>query len=325
MTISGMVAALRVRAVEGVESAKAKVLTVRDGAVDRVSSTRAWVSETLNGAKQMAEAKVQEARQAVAVGQAFVIGQLEQPKAAVGARYQQLRSDGVRAWAAEASQAVRRRALTTGQGVWQGAATRYQAVRSSSRALAESVRGAVQANILEAQRRLVTARSQLHGEALHVAHTAKSKAVETYGKVQAAAKDGHVQATAAGMAGGAATLGATGGATGLAAGAAVGAALGVVPALFTFGLSIPIGAAIGGGTGCAVGAAVGAASGAVGGGAAGYGAYAKSNEIQQIGQSAKTRVSSGVDLVRGQAAASVHFVKDKATAMRMSLTKAKAA
>lgn len=59
-------------------------------------------------------------------------------------------------------------------------------------------------------------------------------------------QDGHVQATCAGVAGGAAALGATGGATGLAAGSAVGAALGLVPAIFTFGLSIPVGAAIGG-------------------------------------------------------------------------------
>jgi len=60
-------------------------------------------------------------------------------------------------------------------------------------------------------------------------------------------QDGHVQATAAGVCGGAVALGATGGATGLTAGVVVGAALGVVPAIFTFGLSIPLGAVIGGG------------------------------------------------------------------------------
>lgn len=111
----------------------------------------------------------------------------------------------------------------------------------------------------------------------------------------------------------------------LASGVAVGAALGVVPAFFTFGLSIPIGAAIGGGTGLAVGTTVGAAAGAVSGGAAGYGAYAKRGEIQEMRKNAMTRVSSGVDLVRGKAVASVDFVKDKASAVRARFAGAKAA
>ena len=325
VTISEVVQALRSRAALGAQTAKAKVLTIRDGAVASVNSVTTSVGETLSNAKQMAEAKVQEARQAVAAGQALVQGQLQQAQAAVTASYRQLRADGVRTWAAETTGALKKRALVAGQCIQQGAASRYEAVRSSSRALAESMLAASKARVMLVQSRQAAARSKLQGDAVLLASSAKSKVAETYGKVQAAAKDGHVQATAAGVAGGAATLGATGGATGLAAGAAVGAALGVVPALFTFGLSIPIGAAIGGGTGCAVGATVGVASGAVRGGAAGYGANAKRSEIQQISQSAMTRVSSGVELVKGKAVASVGYVKDKTSAMRASLTKAKAA
>ena len=146
-------------------------------------------------------------------------------------------------------------------------------------------------------------------------------------KVKSAAKEGHVQATAAGMAGGAATLGATGAATGLLSGAAVGAALGVVPALFTFGLSIPLGAVLGGVSGCAVGTTAGVATGAMSGAAAGYGAYgayASRDELRQMGQTAMSRVCSGVDLVRGKAAASADFVKHKASAVQASFAKAKA-
>lgn len=140
--------------------------------------------------------------------------------------------------------------------------------------------------------------------------------LEAKSKATAFAQDGHVRATAVGVTGGVATLGTTGAATGLCAGAAVGAAVGVVPALFTFGLSIPLGAVLGGGAGLFMGTAVGATAGAFTGGAAGYGAYAKRGEIQELRSKTVSRISSGVDLVKGKAVASRDFIKDKASAAR---------
>merc|ERR1711963_1298540 len=128
--------------------------------------------------------------------------------------------------------------------------------------------------------------------------TAKVKAVKVSSQATTAAKDGHVQATAAGVAGGAATLGATGAATGLAAGTALGAAVGLVPALFTFGLSIPIGAAIGGGCGLVAGTTVGGTTGFMGGGAVGYGAFTRREEIKTGLSAAKTKVKEGAGYVK---------------------------
>ena len=95
--------------------------------------------------------------------------------------------------------------------------------------------------------------------------------------------------------GGACALGVSGGATGLAAGSLVGGLLGVVPAVFTLGLSIPVGAVIGGGTGLAVGSSVGVMGGALSGGAAGYGAYKRKDDIQEMRSRAVSRVSSGFE------------------------------
>lgn len=48
-----------------------------------------------------------------------------------------------------------------------------------------------------------------------------------------------------------------------------------------------------GGTGLAVGTTVGMTAGAVSGGAAGYGAYARKDDIQEMRTRAISRVSSG--------------------------------
>merc|ERR1719195_433797 len=101
--------------------------------------------------------------------------------------------------------------------------------------------------------------------------------------------DRHVQATAAGVAAG----GATGGATGLTAGTAMGAAIGA-----------------------SAGLTVGAATGAIGGGAVGYSTYAKRSEIKEFGEGAMKKASSGVDLVKGRAAASAGYLDDKASVAR---------
>lgn len=138
------------------------------------------------------------------------------------------------------------------------------------------------------------------------AKRASSKSLES---AKAAAKNRHVQATAAGVASGAVT----GGASGIAAGGALGAVVGLVPALFTFGLSIPIGAALG----ASAGLAAGATAGAVGGGAAGYGVYAKRDEIRNFKNGTVTKVSSGVDSMKVKASESAEYIKGKASSARV--------
>jgi len=132
-------------------------------------------------------------------------------------------------------------------------------------------------------------------------------------------------------------LGAGGGAVGLTAGGALGAAVGLVPALFTFGLSIPIGAAVGGAAGLAVGTAVGSTVGAVGGGMAGYGAYARKEEIGCCGEYVRAKAAKTKELVKdtsskafgraveaaefskARAYASVGYVAERASAARSRL------
>ncbi|CAE7242190.1 unnamed protein product [Symbiodinium sp. KB8] len=184
-----------------------------------------------------------------AAAKAAVLSQAQASRAALAGSYAELRSEGLRSWTAKTSKVLQQKALTTVQALKQFAANSAQKTRKSTLELAFAVRQAATARVLAVKDRVVMARSQVHAQASSAVVNAKAKALEVSGKAKQAAKDGHVQATAAGIAGGAATLGAAGGATGLASGVAVGAALGVVPALFTFGLSIPIGAAIGGGTG----------------------------------------------------------------------------
>ena len=145
----------------------------------------------------------------------------------------------------------------------------------TGKGMADALRQACHAKVASALQGLRESYVKGKTQAATAVENAKAKASAAQVKAKEVVQDKHVQATAAGVLGGAATLGASGGATGLAAGAAAGAAIGVVPAIFTFGLSIPVGAAIGGGAGLAVGASVGALSGAAAGGAAGYQAYAK--------------------------------------------------
>mmetsp|Transcript_37062 Transcript_37062/g.69105 ORF Transcript_37062/g.69105 Transcript_37062/m.69105 type:complete len:315 (-) Transcript_37062:324-1268(-) len=313
MPLSEMMATLRSRGEDLVGFAQESVSSARTKALNSVNSMTTATAETLIVAKKRAEMKMQEALDTFFASKAFVTVRVQEGTAAMTAGYRHLRSGGVRSYAARGLTSLQERALS-----------RYLAARKSIQSVVDATYKTAAAHALAVRSRLAAAGMQAQHRAETAGIAAKAKAVEAYSKVKTVAKDGHVQATTAGVLSGASALGAAGGATGLAAGSAVGAVLGVVPALFTFGLSIPVGAVIGGGTGCAVGATVGAATGAMSGGAAGYGAYARRSEIHQMSKSAVTRVSSGVDLVRSRAVASVDFVKDKASAVRANFAKAKA-
>jgi len=152
-----------------------------------------------------------------------------------------------------------------------------------------------------------------------VLSAAQTTTVELGHKAKDAAGNRHVQATAAGAAGGAVVLGTGGATTGFFTGMTVGGLVGLVPAIFTFGLSIPVGAAIGAGTGLAVGSTVGGTAGVVGGGAAGYGVYAKRAELREGAQQTLAKVTEGADFVKCRAAAATGYVKEKATLARVRI------
>lgn len=156
---------------------------------------------------------------------------------------------------------------------------------------------------------ITTCRRAVQSQISVLLNGAKSASLKSLESAKAAAKNRHVQVTTAGVASGAVA----GGASGMAAGGALGAVVGLVPALFTFGLSIPIGAALGAGVGLAAGASVGA----VGGGAAGYGVYAKKDEIRELKNGTVTKVSSGVGLMKGKASESADYIKGKASSARI--------
>jgi len=152
-----------------------------------------------------------------------------------------------------------------------------------------------------------------------VVNVAQTKTVELGHKAVEVAGNRHVQATAAGAAGGAVVLGTGGATSGLVTGAFAGGVIGLVPAIFTFGLSIPLGIALGAGTGLAVGSTVGGTAGAVSGGAAGYGMYAKRAELKEGAQQTIAKVSEGADFVKCRAAAATGYVKEKATLARVRI------
>jgi len=298
----------KAKAVEVAELATVKAQAAKVQTIESISSMKNKTTATLSSTKQKAQAaKTAAAEQ----GQTLWSATTES--------YGRLRSNGIKAWVTEN--------VKTAAGMISGTAQTLRATVSSqcSQALAavsKSLESGKQATRSRAAALLATTKAAYADTvkaSVKAVETAKVKAVKVSSQAKTAAKDGQVQATAAGVAGGAATLGATGAATGLAAGAALGAAAGLVPALFTFGLSIPIGAALGGGAGVAVGTTVGAAAGAVGGGAAGYGAYAKKDEIKELKNGAMSKVSSGVDLVKTKATASASFIKDKASETRARL------
>jgi len=231
---------------------------------------------------------------------------LSQLKRAAGESYKSLKENGLKNWCSENLEAAK--GFSMRQVQWSVETTK---------GLVDSVKttahGKLQETLTSIKGTHATGRSNVAKTLENAKSKAKSKATEAQKKAKEVVQDKHVQATAAGVLGGAATLGVSGGATGLAAGTVVGGAIGVLPALFTFGLSIPVGAAIGGGAGLAVGASVGAMAGSVTGGAAGYQAYAKREQIGEFRTNTVNKVTSGVDAVKGKGVASAQYLRDKAS------------
>eukprot|EP00439_Symbiodinium_sp_Y106_P060074 s1562_g8.t2 len=299
-----VIADVRAKAVEVAELAAVKAQTAKVRAVESVHSLKAK-------AGQMRQSVVASASEAKDAG----VRRAQMAKEAVGASYTSLRTNGVRSWVSENVQTARSLATAAVQKSRAAAMRQVQWSVDTTKAMTQSVKTGIQTRMLNTKKTVLDAYAKGKSNAAKAVDTAKTKAVEAKDKAKEVVHDKHVQATAAGVVGGAATLGVSGGATGLAAGTVVGGAIGIIPALFTFGLSIPLGAAIGGGAGLAVGAAAGATAGAVSGGAAGYGAYAKRGQINEFRQSTMNKVfefrqgtvhkvSTSVDAVKGKAVAS---------------------
>lgn len=301
--------AARVQA--AVEVVKNKALKVAEDTKAYAKEKTSQAMEMSNAAKQRVVTMAQQRMLAVAASKEAMRGYLQNGQVLLLDAYKEFRATGVKEFSQKYAALLKQHTGEHALLLKQLAIKQSQQVKASSLAVVGSV-----------QRRVTTTYETCHSKAQQAVTSAKAKTVEISTKAKNVAKDGHVQATAAGVCGGAVALGATGGATGLTAGVVVGAALGVVPAIFTFGLSIPLGAVIGGGTGLAVGTTVGATAGAVSGGAASYGAYARKDEINEMRTRAVSRVSSGVDLVRGKAVASVDYVKSQATLVRARFAKA---
>eukprot|EP00930_Biecheleria_cincta_P054687 TRINITY_DN4103_c0_g1_i2.p1 TRINITY_DN4103_c0_g1~~TRINITY_DN4103_c0_g1_i2.p1 ORF type:complete len:330 (+),score=90.93 TRINITY_DN4103_c0_g1_i2:94-1083(+) len=283
---SELVAKTKSRAAESVELATVKVAAVKVQAVERVSNVKQRITERVNQTIQKAHSlKAATAEQAIAL------------KAAAGASYEKLRSDGMRAWVAENWRIAAGMTASAVRSVREAANSQccraVTAASDATKTCKEAVRSRMTALLANSKKTL---------------ETAKVKAINASTTAKTIAKNGHVQATAVGVAGGAAAVGASG----MAAGGALGAVVGLVPALFTFGMSIPVGAALGAGAGLAAGATVGAVSG----GAAGYGVYAKKDKIVELKSGTITKVSSGMELVKLKAAESADYVKDKAASAR---------
>jgi len=294
---SAMLADIKAKVVDMAELANVKVQAVKVKVTHTVTAAKTQAAETAANFNQRATAHV---NQIVEIGQSL--------KANVKASYHQLRSQGVKAWASDNLKTLRalaasqyNSAITTAASLL---ASSKAGLRSRAAALVAGAKSMYTNNLNKTVKALGTAKAK----AKDVAEKAKTKAIDVSGKAKAVASDRHVQVTAAGAAAGSVTMGATG----LATGTAVGAVVGLVPALFTFGLSIPIGAALGGGAGLAVGATAGAMSG----GAAGHVAYAKRSDIKDLSDGAMRRASSGVDIVKGKAAASAGYLKGKVSVMR---------
>eukprot|EP00913_Durusdinium_trenchii_P003019 g2791.t1 len=284
-----LIMATKARAVDILDLATVKVQALKVKGLESVASVKSRVMETVQQVKANAVARVEMLLTSAKSLKANAAKRLTYAKQAAGSSYSKLRKDMLSYVVFGIS------------SLDNSARTSYRNAKATGVAFIASTRKAIRDRV---KARVAAGRSR----ALKTVDQAKAKANEAKDKASAFAKDGHVRATALGVAGGMTTLGSTGAATGLCAGTAVGAAVGVVPALFTFGLSIPVGAVLGGGAGLFMGA--------VSGGAAGYGAYAKRGEIQELRSKTVSRISSGVDVVKGKATASAEFIKDKASAAR---------
>jgi len=263
----------------------------------KVAAAKVRAVESVSSVKQRVMEKVSQTAQKASSLKAATVGQAIALKAATGASYGKLRNDGVRAWVSDNLKVAAGMSASAVQSV-RGAANSQcsravTAVSDATKTCKEAVRSRMAALLATTKKTM---------------ETAKVKAINASTTAKTIVKNGHVQATAVGVAGGAAAVGASG----MAAGGALGAVVGLVPALFTFGMSIPVGAALGAGAGLAAGATVGAVSG----GAAGYGVYAKKDKIKELKSGTITKVSSGVDLMKTKASESADYIKDKAASAR---------
>lgn len=297
------------RAVQITKWVSAKAQTARVQVVDSVTLAKDKTFVSLSAMKQGGVEKTEAAKAAA-----------RQVQAAAGSSYERLRANGLKAWVADNAKSAQGLVTSAALSVHSAVSIQYQRASTGASSSLKSVRNALHSRATA----LVTAARGAYvntvKKSVTVVETVKVKAFELTTDAKAATQNSHVRATAAGVAGGAATLGATGAATGLATGTVLGAAVGMVPAFFTFGLSIPIAAAIGGGAGMAVGTTVGATAGAVGGGAAGYGVYAKKDQIEELKNGVVTKVASGMDVVKTKASSSASFLTGKASAVRTRLT-----
>lgn len=215
---------------------------VKSKALKVVEDTKAYAKEKTsqaldmsNAAKQRVVTMAQQRMLAVAASKEAMRSYLQHGQVLLLDAYKEFRASGVKEFSQKYAALLKQHTGEHALLLKQLAIKQSQQVKASSLAAVGSV-----------QSRVTTTYATCHAKAEQAVASAKAKTLEISSKAKNVAKDGHVQATAAGVCGGAAALGATGGATGLTAGAVVGAALGVVPAIFTFGLSIPLGAAIGG-------------------------------------------------------------------------------
>jgi len=309
-----LIMATKARAVDILDLATVKVQALKVKGLESVASVKSRVMETVQQVKANAVARVEMLLTSAKSLKANAAKRLTYAKQAAGSSYSKLRKDGLRSWSRENAQLFRQYVVFGISSLDNSARSSYRNAKATGVAFIASTRKAIRDRAQQTAQGVKARVAAGRSRALKTVDQAKAKANEAKDKASAFAKDGHVRATALGVAGGMTTLGSTGAATGLCAGTAVGAAVGVVPALFTFGLSIPVGAVLGGGAGLFMGTAVGATAGAVSGGAAGYGAYAKRGEIQELRSKTVSRISSGVDV--GKATASAEFIKDKASAAR---------
>jgi len=251
--------AARVQA--AVEVVKNKALKVAEDTKAYAKEKTSQAMEMSNAAKQRVVTMAQQRMLAVAASKEAMRGYLQNGQVLLLDAYKEFRATGVKEFSQKYAALLKQHTGEHALLLKQLAIKQSQQVKASSLAVVGSV-----------QSRVTTTYETCHSKAQQAVTSAKAKTVEISTKAKNVAKDGHVQATAAGVCGGAAALGAT--------------------------------------------------AGAVSGGAASYGAYARKDEINEMRTRAVSRVSSGVDLVRGKAVASVDYVKSQATLVRARFAKA---
>jgi len=318
--LAGRLSQLRGKASQVAADSKDKAAQISKWVSARAQAAKVQVVDSATLAKDKTFAGLSAIRQGGVEKTEAAKAAARQVQAAAGASYERLRANGLQALVADNAKAAQGLVTSAALSVRSAVSIQYKRASAGASSSLKSVSDALHSRATALVTAARGAFSNTVKTSVKAVETVKVKASELTSNAKAATQNKHVRATAAGVAGGAATLGATGAATGLATGTVLGAAVGVVPAFFTFGLSIPIAAAIGGGAGMAVGTTVGATAGAVGGGAAGYGVYAKKDQIKELKNGVVTKVASGMDVVKMKASSSASFLTGQASAVRTRLT-----